>query len=271
MIENRQEPAPSKIFGRYADYYDAFYSEKDYARESRFVMGLLHEYSELDVESLLDVGCGTGGHMIHFAKAGLRVTGLDASEAMIQKAQEKIAATDREIPKPWIYCPMAVLADIRSFNANRRYDAAVAMFAVTGYLTTNSDLTAMFINIRSHLKTGAYLIFDVWFGPAVYCMKPETRIKELLQEDSKTIRFAIPEIDSLRNVVRVNYTILEIRTGQLVSETKEVHEMRFFFLPELEFLLSKADLQLAEVCPFMERGRAPSTTDWNISVIAKAV
>ena len=102
-------------------------------------------------------------------------------------------------------------------------------------------------------------------------MKPENRIKEIASEDSRTIRLAVPETDVVHNAVRVNYTILELKGNKLVSEAHEVHEVRFFFLPELEFLLDQAGLEMVEACPFMEQGRAPTAADWNISVVAKAI
>jgi SAM-dependent methyltransferase len=259
------------VFQKYACYYDSLYSEKDYEGETDFVLHLLHKHGSLELKSLLDVGCGTGGHMIHFAQAGLNVTGLDVSEAMVRIAQEKISRLSRERTEPWKYRPAAVLGDIRSFKNAHRYEAAVAMFAVVGYLTHNVDLVAALTNIRSCLALGACFVFDVWFGPAVYSQKPETRIKELFQGDSRTIRLAVPEIDHLRNVVSVNYMILQMRNDQVVSEIKETHEMRFFFIPELESFLGLADFKLIDVCPFMVEGRVPTTADWNISVVAKAV
>ncbi len=42
--------------------------------------------------SLLDVGCGTGRHAIELAKAGARVTGVDFSGGMLDKARAKPGA-----------------------------------------------------------------------------------------------------------------------------------------------------------------------------------
>ncbi len=41
-------------------------------------------------ESLLDVGCGTGNHLLLFKQLGLDVSGIDPSEPMLEVAREKL-------------------------------------------------------------------------------------------------------------------------------------------------------------------------------------
>jgi glycine/sarcosine N-methyltransferase len=67
------------------DYRRLIAWEKRIAREEPFLRALLDEAPE---RSLLDVGCGTGEHVAHFAKGGVRALGVDASESMIEKARE---------------------------------------------------------------------------------------------------------------------------------------------------------------------------------------
>jgi SAM-dependent methyltransferase len=271
MMASSQHPKNPDVFNKYARYYDALYGDKDYKAEAEFVLDLAKCHGDVQVERLLDIGCGTGGHLLYFAQAGLSVTGLDVSEPMVRAAVGKIQKANGQVPRPWNTTPSVKIADVRSFKDRTQYDCAVAMFAVIGYLTSNPDLLCAFRNIRGHLRRGACFIFDVWFGPAAYAVKPENRIKEIYSEDSRTIRLAVPKTDAVRNVIRVNYTILELKGKKLVSEVNEVHEMRFFFLPELEFLLDQADLKMIDACPFMEQGKTPAAADWNISVVAKAI
>lgn len=41
-------------------------------------------------ERILDIGCGSGNHLLVFSKLGLNVSGIDASPYMIQKAKDRL-------------------------------------------------------------------------------------------------------------------------------------------------------------------------------------
>jgi len=41
-------------------------------------------------ERVLDIGCGTGNHLIMFNKLGLNVSGVDASSHMVQEAKSRL-------------------------------------------------------------------------------------------------------------------------------------------------------------------------------------
>ncbi len=76
---------------------------KKYDQE-RFTQGTLGECDFLEKElqynkalKILDVGCGTGRHAIELTKRGYHVTGIDLSEAQLNRAREKATAENLEI------------------------------------------------------------------------------------------------------------------------------------------------------------------------------
>ena len=69
------------VFDRYAQYYDLFYREKDYRGEVDYVDALIKRYATNDARTILDLGCGTGGHAVLLAQKGYHVTGVDRSGA----------------------------------------------------------------------------------------------------------------------------------------------------------------------------------------------
>ncbi|MDP8228771.1 MAG: class I SAM-dependent methyltransferase [Candidatus Electryoneaceae bacterium] len=60
---------------------------------AEILFGMCYEYIKPG-ESLLDLGIGTGLSSVHFAEAGLDVTGLDGSLAMLQECRKKGFAQD---------------------------------------------------------------------------------------------------------------------------------------------------------------------------------
>jgi len=248
------------VFDKYADFYDSYYRNKDYNAEVDFVLDLAKQNS-IPPCTVLDIGCGTGGHLIPFAKKGLKVTGFDLSEAMINQAKKKIRKANIKAN--------VKIGDARNYRDGEKYDLVVAMFAVMGYLTSNEDFISGLKTAKIHLNENGLFIFDVWFGPAVLHQKPETRIQEFERDGLRIIRLVRPELDVIKQIVTINYEILEFKDKRTVEVVKESHKMRYFFIQELKFLLENAGLKLIKVCPVMDSSRQPTIDDWNISIDRK--
>jgi SAM-dependent methyltransferase len=249
------------VFNAYADFYDSLYEDKNYHEECNFVKSIFEMYSEKKVSSILDIGCGTGSHALPFADMGYAVTGVDISENMLEIARKK--ASDQKKPIKFVQ------QDIRYLDLPQKFDAAVAMFAVMSYQTTNQDFEDTLTSVRKHLNTGGLFIFDVWFGPAVLTQKPTDRVKIIEQKDKRIIRYAHPVLDIVKHTVEVNYTVLEIARDHVVTETKESHLMRFFFCQELNYFLAKNGFEVLKMIPFMEINGVLSENDWDMTLVAR--
>lgn len=71
--------------------------------------------------------------------------------------------------------------------------------------------------------------------------KPAVRVREIVDQDNKLIRIARPIMHDKENVVDVCYEVLVINKDSGKTRTiSEVHNMRYFFRPELEMLLNEA-------------------------------
>ena len=251
------------VFGDYANYYDALYREKDYEKECDFLERIWEELSSEPISRILDLGCGTGGHALPLAQRGYDVTGVDRSEQMLAIARAK--ATQANLSVEFQH------GDIRNLELGQTFDAAISLFAVMSYQTTNDDLAAAFRTARRHLEPGGLFVFDCWFGPAVLNQRPSDRYKIVEVDGERIIRFVSPVLDILQHTVQVNYKILRLRNGRVVDEVDESHLLRFLFPQEIAYYLAESGFKLLKLCPFMELNRQPTEQDWNVTVVAEGV
>lgn len=251
------------LFGEYARFYDSLYADKDYVAESEYLARSLRKHGCPEGASILDLGCGTGGHAILLARDGYEVTGVDRSPEMIEGARSKAAAEQANID--------LIVGDMRSLDLGRTFNAVIAMFAVIGYQLTNDDLVAALTTARKHLNPGGLFVFDAWFGPAVLANKPDARTKEVALDDGgRLVRAATPFMDVVAQTVRVDYRLDCHRDGCETETTEESHTMRFLFAQEISYLLGATGFEVVSFTPFMREG-VPTVDDWNVSWIARAL
>jgi SAM-dependent methyltransferase len=254
------------VFGDYAQFYDALYQEKDYEAECDFVEQIFTRYALSPITSILDLGCGTGGHALPLARRGYQVTGVDLSEGMLAQARWKSTST-----AGLSISPTFEQADIRNLDLGHDLDAVISMFAVMSYMTTNNELLSVFRTARRHLRRGGLFIFDAWFGPAVLRDRPADRYKIVKQDGNDIIRFVHSDLDLLAHTVQVQYKVLCLRQNQVVKDVTETHLMRFLFSQEIIGFLESTNFKLCKFSPFLQLDDAIDDRSWNMAVIAEAV
>jgi len=248
-------------FVKYAQYYNFLYKDKDYRKEADYVERLIKRYSGKRNRTLLDIGCGTGNHDIWFAKKGYQVVGVDKARKMIDIARKRITAGQRVE-----FC----VSDISKLVLRRKFDAAVSLFHVMSYLTTNDIFIKSLRSIYKHLKKGSLFIFDFWYGPAVLTQRPVRRAKSIVDKNIDIRRTTIPNFDFNENTVDVNYkvTALNKKSG-LIEIVNEVHKMRYFFLPELDFMLKQSGFKIVKSFKWLSISNPLSPASWSGVVVAK--
>jgi SAM-dependent methyltransferase len=250
--------------GLFADTYDAIYAEKDYEGESDLIEQLLRTYGAGRVESILDLGCGTGNHVLPLAARGYDVVGVDRSEEMLARARAKVASHPAGARAD--FC----LGDIRRVRLDRHFDAVVVLFAVLGYETSNAGVLDALRTARTHLRAGGLLVFDVWYGPAVLSQRPSQRLKVVETTRGRILRVSTGELDVRRHLCHVAYRLWQLEGDRLVGDAEEHHTMRFFFPLELELLLETAGFTPLRLGPFPDFERDPDETTWNVLSVARA-
>ncbi len=104
-------------------------------------------------KAVLDLCCGPGRFAVALAKRGFRVTGVDKTRFLLDKARAKARAAKVKIE--W------VRADMRDFVRPGAFDLAISMFTSFGYFDEKRDDVAVLRNIFTSLKPGGACLIDV--------------------------------------------------------------------------------------------------------------
>lgn len=131
------------------EFFDAHNVSDDTNAKNQALERLLKQYN---VNSVLDMTCGTGSQVFHLAEAGYQITGSDFSSALIQIARNKALLQKQSIE--------LIEGDMRSLKVGK-FDAVITMFNAIGHLS-KSGFNKAIRNIRSNLKAGGIYVFDIF-------------------------------------------------------------------------------------------------------------
>lgn len=101
---------------------------------------------------ILDLACGPGAHAIAFAQLGHRVTGVDTSQRLLDRARAGAAAAGVEVE--WVQ------ADMRAFQRPSSFDLACSLYASFGYFD-ESENRRVLENVRRSLGPTGVLLLDL--------------------------------------------------------------------------------------------------------------
>ncbi len=144
-----EEGDTGEVYARYAEVYDAFFG--DIRSDAQFYLARAAEILERG-GALLEIGSGTGRVAEHFLRQGYRVSGVDASHAMLARASGRLAEFGGRYA--------SFRADVRTMELTDRYRLAVAPYGMVAHLLSNEDRLATFRRVRDHLQPGGTFVFD---------------------------------------------------------------------------------------------------------------
>lgn len=142
------------MFDRSVPHYDVLYAFKDYKQASVEVHQLIQQQNP-GARTLLDVACGTGGHLQHL-QHWYACEGLDISSDMVREARLRCATAP------------ITQADMADFNIGQQFDAVTCLFSSIGYVVTLPRMRSAVASMSAHLAPGGVLVVEPWITPERY-------------------------------------------------------------------------------------------------------
>jgi len=200
-------------YEKQAKYYDAIYEAvgKDYKKESDKIHKIIETYKQSTGQRLLDIACGTGGH-IAFLKKWYQVEGLDIDNHMLAVARKRF-------PKVLFH-----RGNMSKFNLGKKFDSITCLFSAIGYTKTKRNLQEAIKRMSEHLKPGGVLAVEPSFSPDQW----KLGLPSAVFIDKPGLKIARVNISERRNNLAViNFHFLVATQGRLEHFT-ELHELALF-------------------------------------------
>jgi ubiquinone/menaquinone biosynthesis C-methylase UbiE len=190
-------------------------------------------------DPVLELACGTGRVSLPLARAGFRVTGLDAAPSMMEVARARAAGNKLDIA--------FIEGDMRDFDLGERFPLILCPANAFLHLLTRADIEDCLANVRRHLTPEGRFALDIFIP------KPEL----LVEAPGKHLAFGEYDDPQGRGYVTVTHSyryeahtqIKRITTYHTLQTAEHAHEpartethtgtldMRMLFPQELDVLL----------------------------------
>ncbi len=199
------------MYTKSAAFYDAIYSFKNYHAEASRVRELIEAHKRSPGRTLLDVGCGTGGHLTHL-RVAFECEGVDLDPNLLAIARAKCAGIGMHH------------GDMIDFDLGRTFDAVVCLFSAIGYVRTVERMRKAVANLARHLAPGGVLIVEPWLLPgsfepgglhALFVNQPELKIARMDRH----------QVENGVSVIDLHYLV---GTPQKIEYMTERHELGLF-------------------------------------------
>ena len=134
-------------YGAFAYAYDKALGERYFRAIRGMLDDALERFPALPAKTHLDVACGTGLAMRHFARRGFVSTGIDNSMPMLRMAHGR--------------APRLVAADMRALPLVGPFALVTCLYDALNHMLDRAELVAAFREIARVMDDGALFVFDM--------------------------------------------------------------------------------------------------------------
>lgn len=244
----------------YANLYDLFHSNKDYKKESQDILNLVRTLEPMqNIETILDMGCGTGMHLEALSKLELECFGYDLSVGMLEIAKKRC-------PEVKFYSRI----DELSLNV----DLAVAMFDVISYILDQEELEGFFRRAFQQVRLGGHFYADSWNFEGVLNDPPHDVDRQVYFNNERIVRRVRPQTSeqSRAEFMSDGVSTLDIQLVNLetnIELTHEIHKIKAWSPEIVRKSLENVGFEEIDLFSLKSKGHPPTREDFRFGVIAK--
>jgi len=208
----------------FGNEYLTVYAHRD-EEEARHLVKLIQRYIDLQPkQKILDLCCGQGRHVLHFAQLGYKVYGIDLSRALLEVAKYK-----KKLEESAFF----IQADMRYLPISQSFDLLLNLFTSFGYFESDEENKSVFHQFNHALKPDGLFVFD-YFNSSFIAENlipyHKERIKGLLVEQERFI-----EGSRVQKIIRLN------REGE---QSIFYESVKMYDPDNLQTMMSEAKLEI---------------------------
>ena len=139
----------SQPYEKLALIYDQLMCHVNYKTWAEYVQNLF-QFAEKEINTLIDISCGTGSLLTHFDKNKYCYWGSDFSFPMVTRARNKIGRN--------------IFLNTDAINIalkSNYFDAVIFLYDSLNYLKDEKQLNDLFVEVNRILTEGGIFIFDI--------------------------------------------------------------------------------------------------------------
>lgn len=212
--------------------YDRLTADVDYGRWADYLERHFRRLKR-PVETVLELGCGTGSLTCLLARRGYSLFAVDLSPDMLTVAEQKCRGLD-----VGFFCQ-----DMTKFRLGRPVDAAVSCLDSVNYVTRPRELRRMFRNLYDALAPGGLFLFDVKTPAALEGADGQT----CLDEDEDIYCVWRADYYPRRRICSYGLDLFVREADGRWLRESEYHEEYAYTLEELEDFLREAGFSRIKV------------------------
>jgi len=222
-------------YDSYAPFYDSSHGAP--ADDIPFFTELAREANG----PVCELACGTGRVLLPLARAGIEVTGLDVSQAMLDVLQTKL---DKEPPE--VQARVALkCADMRDYRFSQKFKLVFCAFNSYLHLMTTDDQLTCLASVREYLADDGLLCISV-FAPFHDLLARKTETDEQLCADNTIARYFTTR-NQAEQTMELAIAIEATDAGGLVHRHTSKFTMSWIHNREMHLLLRLAGFEVVAV------------------------